>query len=162
MFAGNCVIQPPEIRHKVLYASENIEVIEIGVPAEHVTTIDHNMQLPNSRFNPKRLFQGQKFVHFKSDLTSWKDHRLPGFVCKETGISENTQNIAGVQIVKTNGGQSKTNTHSSDILFNFVMEGKMRLEGEEQDPYDLVSGDAFVIPPGMKTSTKILVKIWSC
>ena len=37
---GNCVIQPPKIRHKVLYASDNIEVIEIGVPAEHVTTID--------------------------------------------------------------------------------------------------------------------------
>ena len=158
LFAGNCVIQPPEIRHKVLYASENIEVIEIGVPAEHVTTIDHKMKLPNSSFNPKRLFQGQKFVHFKSDLASWKDHRLPGFVCKETGISENTQNVAGVQIVKTNGGQSKMNTHSCDILFNFVMEGKMRLEGEEQDPYDLVPGDAFVIPPGMKTCYKNVSK----
>ena len=42
LHAGNCVIQPPEIRHRVLFASENIEVIEIGVPAEHVTTIDHD------------------------------------------------------------------------------------------------------------------------
>ena len=34
----------------------------------------------------------------------------------------------------------------------------MRLEGEEQDPYDLVSGDAFVIPPGMKTCYKNVSK----
>ena len=36
------MIQPPEIRHRVLYASDNIEVVEIGVPAEHITTIDHD------------------------------------------------------------------------------------------------------------------------
>ena len=45
LHAGNCVIQPPEIRHRVLFASENIEVIEIGVPAEHVTTIDHALRV---------------------------------------------------------------------------------------------------------------------
>ena len=39
LHAGDCVIQPPEIRHRVLYASDNIEVVEIGVPAEHITTI---------------------------------------------------------------------------------------------------------------------------
>ena len=48
------VIQPPEIRHRVLYASDNIEVLEIGVPAEHVTTIDHDMTLPNGPANPDR------------------------------------------------------------------------------------------------------------
>ena len=62
---GCCVIQPPEIRHKVLFASDNIEVIEIGVPAEHVTTIDHEMQLPNDIVNLNREFNGQKFVHHK-------------------------------------------------------------------------------------------------
>ena len=58
LHAGDCVIQPPEIRHRVLFASENIEVVEIGVPAEHVTTIDHEMTLPNGPANPDRLFQG--------------------------------------------------------------------------------------------------------
>ncbi len=43
---GDCFIQPPEIRHRVLEASDNVEVIEIGVPAEHVTEIDHDMELP--------------------------------------------------------------------------------------------------------------------
>jgi len=36
--AGDCVTQPPEIRHRVLEASDGLEVIEIGVPAEVRTT----------------------------------------------------------------------------------------------------------------------------
>ena len=56
--AGNCVIQPPEIRHRVLFASDNIEVIEIGVPAEHVTTIDHEMELPNGSGRPGTAVPG--------------------------------------------------------------------------------------------------------
>ncbi len=46
--AGDCVIQPPRIRHRVLEASENLQVVEIGVPAEHVTTVDHEMELPTA------------------------------------------------------------------------------------------------------------------
>ena len=53
LHAGNCFIQPPEIRHRVLYAADGIEVIEIGVPAEHVTEIDHAMTLP-TRSRPDR------------------------------------------------------------------------------------------------------------
>jgi quercetin dioxygenase-like cupin family protein len=58
LHAGNCVIQPPEIRHRVLHASPNIEVIEIGVPAEHVTTIDHAMDLPNGPAKSRPGFPG--------------------------------------------------------------------------------------------------------
>ena len=151
LFAGDCVIQPPEIRHRVLYASENIEVIEIGVPAEHITTIDHDMELPNDKINPERLFQGQKFVHFRSKEVPWRAFRLPGFLSKDTSISENTQNIAGVEIIKSNGDKTQESIHSSDILFNFVMEGTMTLEGEGKEPFSLSAGDAFVIPPNMKT-----------
>ena len=67
LHAGNCVIQPPEIRHRVLFASENIEVIEIGVPAEHVTTIDHALELPTTELRPDRIFEGQKFVHHEAN-----------------------------------------------------------------------------------------------
>ena len=31
------------------------------------------------------------------------------------------------------------------------MEGELTLEGEGKEPYRLTAGDAFVIPPGMKT-----------
>ncbi|MCH1473922.1 MAG: cupin, partial [Bacteroidia bacterium] len=151
LFAGNCVIQPPEIRHKVLYASDNIEVIEIGVPAEHVTTIDHDMELPTKELNPEREFKGQKFVHNKADKSEWTDFRIPGFTCRDTTIAFNTNNLAGVQVVKPNGEAIEPTKHNCDILFNFVMEGQMTLTAKGQQPNELTSGDAFVIPPELLT-----------
>ena len=151
LFAGNCVIQPPEIRHKVLYASDNIEVIEIGVPAEHVTTIDHNMELPTKEFNPEREFSGQKFVHNKADEATWSDFRIPGFTCRDTTIAKNTKNVAGVQVIRPNGQAIKPTKHNCDILFNFVMEGKMTLSADGQPTHKLTAGDAFVIPPNLMT-----------
>lgn len=41
--AGDCVLQPPKIRHRVLRASKGLEVVEIGLPAEHLTEIDHEV-----------------------------------------------------------------------------------------------------------------------
>ncbi|MEE2774861.1 MAG: cupin domain-containing protein [Pseudomonadota bacterium] len=150
--AGNCVIQPPEIRHRVLFASENIEVIEIGVPAEHVTTIDHEMKLPNHTKNPERLFKGQRFVHHKASEAEWESSRMPGFISRNTSIAKNTQNYAGVEILRSNGTPTKESWHSSDILFTFVMEGTMILEGEGKRAFKLSPGDAFVIPPNLKTT----------
>jgi len=53
--AGECVTQPPEIRHRVLECSDNLEVIEVAHPSSHLTTIDHDMQLPTGNFRPDRV-----------------------------------------------------------------------------------------------------------
>jgi quercetin dioxygenase-like cupin family protein len=151
LYAGNCVIQPPEIRHRVLFASDNIEVIEIGVPADHVTTIDHEMELPNGEVNPERLFQGQRFVHHKADEAAWRPFRLKGFQSRDTLIEANTGGVAGVHVVRRGEGDPEWTRHEGDILFTFVMEGAMTLEGEGKEPFRLTPGDAFVIPPGMAT-----------
>jgi quercetin dioxygenase-like cupin family protein len=150
LHAGNCVIQPPEIRHRVLFASDNIEVIEIGVPAEHITTIDHEMQLPNGPANPDRAFQGQKFVHHKAEDAVWKPFRIKGFTSRDTTISDHTKGVAGVHVIRPDGASDWTR-HGADILFTFVMEGEMTLEGETREPHQLSAGDAFVIPPDMPT-----------
>ncbi len=154
LHAGNCVIQPPEIRHRVLYASDNIEVIEIGVPAEHVTTIDHDMELPNGPANPERRFQGQRFVHHKAEEATWQPFRVPGFTARDTTIAENTQNVAGVQVIQRGSGDSPWHWHGADIHFTFVMEGTLTLEAEGRDPHELEPGDAFVIPPDLKVRYK--------
>ena len=151
LHAGNCVIQPPEIRHRVLYASDNIEVIEIGVPAEHITTIDHEMTLPNDRVDPGWRFQGQRFVHHRAGEAVWAPHRLPGFVARDTTIGENTGGVAGVHVVRRGEGAAQRTVHEGDILFTFVMEGRMTLEGDGQEAHALEPGDAFVIPPGLAT-----------
>ncbi len=148
---GCCVIQPPEIRHRVLFASDNIEVIEIGVPAEHITTIDHDMTLPNGPANPERRFQGQRFVHHKVEDAIWAPCRLSGFEARDTGIADGTQGVAGVQVIRRGADAPTFSHHDSDILFTFVMAGSMRLEGDGREPFPLEAGDAFVIPPRHRT-----------
>lgn len=149
--AGDCFIQPPEIRHRVLHASDGIEVIEIGVPAEHVTEIDHDMNLPTPDLRPDREWQGQRFVHNEGAKGIWAPHRLPGFEARDTTINAGTKGVAGVLVLRPSGQPAQWAKHQGDILFTFVMSGTMTLEGEDKDPYRLSPGDAFVIPPGMAT-----------
>eukprot|EP00731_Ephydatia_muelleri_P007828 Em0004g166a len=47
MNEGDCVLQPPQIRHRVLESSAQMEVIEMACPAEHETIADHTLSLPN-------------------------------------------------------------------------------------------------------------------
>jgi quercetin dioxygenase-like cupin family protein len=151
--AGDCFIQPPQIRHRVVEASDGIEVIEIGVPAEHVTEIDHDMTLPTPEVRPHREWDGQKFVHNLADEAEWMPFRLPGFEARDTTIAANTRDVAGVQVVRPVPGSEGAPwaTHDADILFGFVMKGGLTLEGEGKDPFALTAGDAFVIPPDMAT-----------
>ena len=148
--AGDCVIQPPQIRHRVLHASEMLEVIEIGVPAEHVTTIDHDMTLPTDAYRPDREFSGQTFVHHKEAEATWAPWRLPGWTSRDTGIAKGTKGVAGVHVARP-GGDAGWTTHDTDILFSFVRSGTMSLENEAGEPLPLGPGDAFVIPPGFAT-----------
>ncbi|MCF2872504.1 cupin domain-containing protein [Octadecabacter sp. G9-8] len=151
LHAGDCFIQPPEIRHRVLEASDGIEVIEIGVPAEHVTEIDHVMALPTPDLRPDREWQGQRFVRNIGAASEWHPFRLPGYIARDTTINDATKSVAGVQVIRRGKGDPRWSTHDADIHFTFVMEGAITLEGEGKDPYRLAPGDAFVIPPGMAT-----------
>lgn len=149
--AGDCFIQPPEIRHRVLEASDGIEVIEIGVPAEHVTEIDHDMTLPTPHHRPDREWQGQRFVHNVGAQSPFKPFRIPGFEARDTTINANTKGVASVMVARPSGAAAPATRHDTDILFTYVMSGEMTLKGEGKDPYRLTMGDAFVIPPGMTT-----------
>jgi quercetin dioxygenase-like cupin family protein len=149
--AGDCFIQPPQIRHRVCHAADGIEVIEIGVPAEHITEIDHAMTLPTATLRPDREWDGQRFVHSLAKDGVFKPFRVPGFEARDTTINANTKGVASVMVARPSDGASPWVKHDADILFNFVMSGRMTLEGEGKAPYQLSPGDAFVIPPGMAT-----------
>lgn len=151
LHAGDCFIQPPQIRHRVVESGEGIEVIEIGVPAEHVTEIDHSMTLPNDKLDPDREWDGQRFVHDIGEKGEFRPFRLPGFVARDTSIHANTKGVASVMVARPDGGETRWTRHEGDILFTFVMAGGMVLEGEGKEPYRLSPGDAFVIPPGLAT-----------
>ncbi len=149
--AGDCVTQPPGIRHRVCHASPDIEVIEIGVPAEHVTTIDHEMTLPNGKGDPNREWHGQRFLHHVAATADWQPFRIPGFTCRDTGIAQATKGLAGVQVARYEKGVPPRCRHDADIHFTFVLEGKMTLTPEGRPPVDLEPGDGFVVPPGVAT-----------
>jgi len=149
--AGDCFIQPPQIRHKVLH-SEGVQVVEIGVPAQHVTEIDHEMTLPTPHLRPEREWDGQRFVHSLARDGVFTPHRIPGFEARDTMIAANTRGVAGVVVARPVAGViSPLTRHGGDILFAFVMAGEVTLEGEGKSPYLLTAGDAFVIPPEMAT-----------
>jgi quercetin dioxygenase-like cupin family protein len=151
--AGDCVIQPPRIRHRVLEASEQLQVIEIGVPADHVTTVDHEMTLPTSTVNRQRRFDGQVFCHSLASDALWAPWRLEGFEARDTGIGAATAGVASVQVARASStGLTTVTSHSSDILFDFVLSGSVTLTGAGQGAHALSEGDAFVIPPQLKTS----------
>ena len=148
--AGDCFIQPPTIRHKVLH-SEGVQVVEIGVPAEHITEIDHEMTLPTPHYRPDREWDGQKFVHDIGKDGVFAPFRIPGFEARDTSIHAATKGVASVMVARPKGAAAPWTVHDGDILFSFVMQGAMTLEGEGKEPYRLAPGDAFVIPPGMAT-----------
>lgn len=151
--AGDCVIQPPKIRHRVLESSGNLEVIEIGVPADHVTTIDHVMELPTNMLDPERDFDGQRFIRHELKDAAWIEHRLKGFECRDTGIGGATDGVANVQVARVKSAPNgEVTSHSSDILFSFVMEGCVTLACEDGKSHQLKAGDAYVIPPLVKTA----------
>ncbi len=150
--AGDCVTQPPEIRHRVQESSGGLEVIEVGVPAEHMTIIDHDLELPTGRHDPARDFAGQRFCHHQVAEAAWRPWRMAGFSARDSGVAEATQGLAAVQVVRRAETAAEAITsHQSDILFTFVLAGTMTLQAQGEAAQDLAPGDAFVVPPGLRT-----------
>lgn len=142
LMAGDCVTQPPHIRHRVLETSNGLELLEIGLPAEHVTAIDNEMSLPTLRVDSHRLYNGQRFCHFRHTACQWQRHRLPGFVAADTGVSRASGNIAGARIVKSNQADvSFKARHTADVLFSYVLTGSVRVNKQL-----MVAGDAYTLP----------------
>ena len=96
-------------------------------------------------------WQGQKFVFNQAAGAEWLPFRIPGLIARDTTINHNTKGVADVKVVRRGDGHSPWVRHQGDILFNFVMEGLLLLEGEGKEPFRLSPGDAFVIPPGLAT-----------
>ena len=150
MQAGDCVLQPPHIRHQVLECSDKFEVIEIGCPAEHATLVDHELSLPTEQRHPERDFGGQRFCFHQAAGADWSIWRCEGFEVRDTGIAGATDNIVSVSVVRpTLASSSRRSSHAGELLFKFVLQGSMTLECGENERWHLVSGDACTIPAGI-------------
>ncbi len=154
MKAGDCVLQPPEIRHRVLESSDNFEVLEIGCPAIHETFADHELTLPNDKFSPERIFGGQVFIHHAAEKCLWESAEINGFESRDTGISKATGNLADVRILRAIAVTGFSVKHSDEFLFYFVIAGKLQLSNDEGEIYQLEKGGSFVLPKGIEYSVK--------
>lgn len=150
MQAGDCVLQPPTIRHRVLESSAGLEVIEIACPAEHDTIAEYAIELPTGRTLPDREYGGQRFVHHRADQAPWQPFRYPGFVHQDLGIGQATKRLAGARVVRAEGGSTwPMMLVPNEFLFAFMMEGAARLVIQGREPQSIGAGDCFVIPAGM-------------
>ena len=144
MREGDCVLQPPHIRHRVLESSPGLEVIEIGCPAEHETFRDHDLTLPTSTRDPNRNFNSQRFVFHQAANASWQEE--DGATFRDTGIAAATANLADVRVIRPTRPVSRT--HHGDFLFLAILKGSTELRSQAVATHTLTNGDACVLPAG--------------
>lgn len=144
--AGDCVLQPPEIRHRVLESSAGAEVIELGSPADHITMADHDMDLPTSLYDAAHEFNGQTFVRHVAKSARWTPWKSPGFVVTDTGIARATKGLAGVRVVRPEAaGQEAARMHDTEFCFFFVLAGNLDVSANNQQ-WHLAADDSITIP----------------
>jgi len=148
--AGNCVIQPPHIRHQVLETSDAFEVVEVGTPAVHETRVDHQMTLPNTDGPVDTVFGGQHFVHHQRQGASWTPWRFDGLVAREFGFDAATDGLAEARVVRPDPdseGGGGSFAHDGEFVFWFMVDGKAGLE-RSGEHHQLGPGDAVTLPAG--------------
>jgi mannose-6-phosphate isomerase-like protein (cupin superfamily) len=133
MRAGEIVLQPPRLRHRVLECSPGLEVVEISSPAVHATHGDPTLALPTPVLRKDRELEGQRFMHGPPE-----DGR----------IAAASAGRAAARIVQAATLQDGARpAHDRELFFGFVLEGAMDVACEGVTER-IGSADAFVIPPG--------------
>lgn len=152
MHAGDCVLQPPTIRHRVLEASPGLEVVEIGGPAEHETLREHGFGLPTTHVHPERDFGGQRFVRHVAARARWEGCDGSGFRYRDTGIADATGGLARVRVVRAMAdalpATLAAQVEVGAVRFLAVLDGGVRLQAGPHGEHRLAAGDACVLPPG--------------
>jgi quercetin dioxygenase-like cupin family protein len=151
MHAGDCVLQPPEIRHRVLQSSAGLEVIEIGCPAEHETIADWATKLPT--LDVQTEFGGQKFVRHVAEGADYEPWRIDEWECRDTGIGDATAGLAGVRIARPAGSTTATRiAHETEFAMLAVLGGTIVFSTDGGEPVQLAAGDSVAIPAGVRYS----------
>lgn len=149
--AGDCVTQPPRIRHRVLESSDDLEVVEIGYPAEHITRADPETRLPSTTVNPSRRWSGQSFVHHRRS-DSFPVEIAAGVTSVNTGVDTGTRGLADVSIVEIDSSSWISPTSRDRefvLLFSLDGNGGARLRGPVTNHDCLLeASSALVVPVG--------------
>ncbi len=141
MHAGDAVLQPPEIRHRVLESSDAFEIIELGCPAVHDTFFDHDLALPTQNIDVTRTFNGQTFVRHVA--TEAPVSEAPTSSRRDLGIFAGTGGLVEASVARLAPGAELPSLGRPDFSFRFVLEGELNLTPREAAATDeLRAGDA--------------------
>jgi quercetin dioxygenase-like cupin family protein len=146
---GDCALQPPRIRHRVLEASPGLEVVEVSSPAEHETFAEHELALPTSVVRAERDFGGQRFVRHEASTATYRPWRQPGFAARDLGIAAATAGRVAARVVRRGRDEpASIQTEPPDLQLAFVIAGEVRLDIDGRDAGPLTRADAFCVPRG--------------
>ncbi len=70
--AGDCLLQPPGIIHRVNACSDGFQVLEICSPADHATWIADESMF-NTKKKTKKTYGDQYFCHSQATKAQWKE-----------------------------------------------------------------------------------------
>jgi mannose-6-phosphate isomerase-like protein (cupin superfamily) len=146
--AGDCVLQPPGIRHRVLESAAGLEVLEVTSPAHHTTTVEHELTLPTPAQRPDRSFGGQRFVRHRASAAEWDSWwRGPGKT-RDADVGSATGGVVGVRTVWPSGsGSAGRAGHDGELVLWFVAHGAATLQVTDLPDVRLRRDDAVAIPP---------------
>jgi mannose-6-phosphate isomerase-like protein (cupin superfamily) len=155
LHAGDCVLQPPTIRHRVLRSSPGLEVVELGSPAVHDTRFDHDLELPTARIDRDRDFGGQRFVRHVAAEAEWSAAPLDGFRARETEIASASDGAGDVRVVRRMRRGSEDlpgrpvdgRTVDGQVTFWFVLAGAAALVVDGRELWRFERGAACTLPP---------------
>jgi len=148
--AGDCLLQPPEIRHRVLETSSGLEVIEIASPADHETHADHALQLPTTQLLTGRLYDNQRFVFDRASEAKWTPWIQDDFEVRDTEIVAATNSLAAARIIRSTASSGKFEIqHAGEFLFIYVLKGELTVDSIEFGD-QLREGDSCVLPAGLR------------
>jgi quercetin dioxygenase-like cupin family protein len=149
--AGDAVLQPPEIRHRVLECSAGLEVVEVSSPAEHETRADHELVLPSPDARPDRSFAGQRFVHHRAETAAWRPWRMMGFEARDLGLAAASGGLVGAAVARRSGAlDPRPCRHDAELRFLFVIVGALTFRRDERGDERLGSGSSLVVPAGIE------------
>ncbi|MEP6947182.1 MAG: cupin domain-containing protein [Acidobacteriota bacterium] len=147
LMPGDCVLQPPEIRHRVIEAQTGSEVVELGVPAIHETWVEHDIPLPTDTLDTDRDFGGQRFVrHIAADAV-WEGSEFGKCKYRDTGIALATSGLADVRVLRLDNANSCPITGESacGYVFLYMLGGAADAEAGSETT-TLGPGTAIVVP----------------
>lgn len=147
---GDCVLQPPGIRHRVLESSDDLFVVEIGCPAVHRTSVDHELELPNGEARPGRRYGGQLFVRHIAEHAPWVPSPESGGRQQDLGLGAATDGLVSARRVAV----TETSTieldgsHGGDLRLVFVTDGTATLFTPDGSSTALTEGSSATLPAG--------------